>query len=146
MASQAQIGWGTLFQTESLDSPNVWTTLAEVSAINPPAPSRDAIDTSFGNAPDEWRTSIPGMPGAGEITLEFNFIPSGNSPADYDYYSDLKLELDDRQIRTRRLVFPRGEILEFDAYLTSISSEVSVGDTLKATAKFQVTGQIGPIV
>lgn len=143
--TEALLGWGTLFQTRSLDSPDVWVTVAEVMNISPPAPSRDVIDLSTGNAPDEWRTSEPGMPQAGEITIEFNFIPTGDSPSSYHYYSALKLEFEDKEVRRRRIVFPEGEIMEFDAYITELTSQVPVDSQLKATATFRVTGEIGAI-
>jgi len=145
MASRAVLGWGTLFQTESLNSPNTWVTVAEVSNISPPASSRDVLDLSTGNAPNEWRTSIPGMPSPGEVVIDFNFIVTGNSPNEFDYYSDLKLEMDDQTIRRRRIVFPNGAAVEFDAYLTDLSSEIPVGAQIKATAKFTVTGEVDPI-
>lgn len=144
--TEAVLGWGTLFQTRSFDSPDVWVTVAEVMNISPPAPSRDVLDLSTGNAPDEWRTSEPGMPDAGEISIEFNFIPTGNSPSDHDYYSALKEEFDDKVVRRRRIVFPDGETMEFDAYITELTSQASAESQLKATAKFRVTGEIGAII
>jgi hypothetical protein len=137
--SGARLGYGTLFQTESLNSPNDWTTVAEVFNIGPPALSREVLDLSFGNAPNEWRVSIPGMPGASEMQIDFNFIPGGTA------YNSLKLEMEDQLIRRRRLLFVGGLSMEFDAYLTSLSSEVPVDSHMKATAKFTVTGEVDPI-
>jgi hypothetical protein len=84
------------------------------------------------------------MPSEGEVSFDFNFIPTGDSPF-RDYYSDLKLEMDDQEIRARRIVFPTGETLEFDAFLTGLALDVPTGAQIKATAKFQVTGEVGAI-
>ena len=137
--SNAVLGWGALFQIESLNSPNDWVTVAEVFNISPPGLQRPALDKSFGNAPNEWTTSQPGMPNASEMGIEFNFVPGG------DDYSNLKSQFDDQVIRTCRIVFPEGETMEFEAYIIELSSEVPVDGQMKASAKFQVTGEIGPI-
>jgi hypothetical protein len=93
--SDAVLGYGTLFQTSDGGSPAVWSTVAEVTAITPPSVSRDNIDLSHENGPDDWRENMPGLRSPGEVKLEFNFIPDG------DAYSSLFAELDDKEIRTR---------------------------------------------
>lgn len=138
MSTGAMIGHGTLFQTESLGSPSEWETVAEVSNIMPPVPSRDAIDLTHEHAPNEWRTSMPGMKSAGEVSFKFNFIPGGAT------YDDLYEEMDDQVIRARRLVFPNGAILPFDAFLKSIEPDAKTDTAITATAKFQVSGEAGP--
>lgn len=139
MSSDASLGWGTLFQTESLDSPGLWLTVAEVFNISPPTLSRGVIDTSTGNAPNEWQTCIPGMPNANEVSIQFNFVPGASD------YSSLKLELDDQTIRRRKIVFPDASEMEFSAFLTELSAEIPVDSQMKATAKFQVVGEVDAI-
>lgn len=137
--SDALLGYGTLFQTSDGGSPAVWSTLAEVTSISPPAPTRDNIDLSHENGPDDWRENMPGLISPGEVKLEFNFIPDGTA------YADLFAELSDREIRQRRIVFPNGEIMGFYAFLTSLESDVPIDAQMKATATFQLSGQIDPI-
>jgi len=137
--SDAVLGYGTLFQTSDGSSPAVWSTVAEVTAITPPNPSRDNIDLSHENGPDQWRENMPGLKSPGEVKLEFNFIPDGTA------YSDLFAELDDKEIRTRRIVFPNGEIMGFSAFLTALDADAPVDAQMKATATFQLSGQVDPI-
>lgn len=137
--SDALLGYGTLFQTESLDSPNDWVTAAEVTNLTLPSPSRDSIDLAHETGPDEWTESMPGKPRPGEMSIEFNFIPGA------DGYNSLKLEMDDKTIRRRRIVFPNGEIMEFSAYVADMSSEAPIDNRMTATAKFQLSGAIDPI-
>jgi predicted secreted protein len=137
--SEAVLGYGTLFQTSDGNSPAVWSTVAEVTMITPPGMSRDNIDLSHENGPNEWRENMPGLKTPGEVKLEFNFIPDGGS------FSDLMAELDDQLIRVRRIVFPDGSIMGFSAFLTGLESEAPVDAQMKATATFQLSGQIDPI-
>lgn len=134
--SEAIIGWGTLFQTEI--ATNIWSTVAEVTTISPPGPSRDNIELSHENGPNEWRENMPGMKSAGEVKLDFNFVPGA------DTYNDLLAEMDDQVIRRRRIIFPNGAILGFSAFLTGLEAEVPVDAQIKASATFQLSGQIDP--
>lgn len=137
--SDAQLGYGSLFQTSDGGSPPVWWTVAEVTSITPPAVARDSVDLSHENGPDKWREFMPGLKTAGEVKLEFNFIPDGGS------YSDLFEELSDREIRRRRIVFPNGEVMGFSAFLIALDSDVPLDAQMKATATFQLSGPIDPI-
>lgn len=137
--SDAQLGYGSLFQTGDGGSPEVWSTAAEVTNISPPSISRDSIDTSHENGPNTWRESLPGLKTPGEMKIEFNLVPGG------DAYADLFAELDDQTIRNRRIVFPGGEVMGFRAYLTGLESEVPVDAQMKATATFQLSGAVDAI-
>jgi predicted secreted protein len=137
--SDALLGFGTLFQTSDGGSPAVWSTVAEVIAITPPNPSRDNIDLSHENGPFDWRENMPGMKSPGEMEFTFNFVPGEGT------YEDLMLEMDDQDIRVRRVVFPDGSVLGFSAFLTSLEIESPLDAQLKATAKFQLSGQLDPI-
>jgi hypothetical protein len=138
--SDAILGFGTLFQTSDGASPATWSTVAEVTMITPPGPSRDNIDLSHENGPNEWRENMPGLKSPGELKLEFNFIPGGDS------YNDLFAELGDQLIRQRRIVFPNSAILGFSAFLTALESDAPIDAQLKATATFQLSGQVDPII
>ena len=138
--SDAALGYGSLFQTGDGGSPEVWSTVAEVVNISPPGVSRDSVDTSHENGPNEWRESIPGLKTPGEVSIEMNFVPGG------DAYADLFAELDDQQIRNRRIMFPGGEVMAFTAFLTGLESEVPVDAQMKATATFTLSGAVDPIV
>lgn len=137
--SEALLGFGTLFQTESLDSPNDWVTVGEQVELSPPDESRDALDCAHEAKPGEWVESIPGRWRGGEMELSFNFIPGGVT------YAALEAEKDDQDVRNRRIVFPNGAILPFAAFLKGLSSAAPLNGALRATAKFQVSGQVGPL-
>lgn len=138
--SDAILGFGTLFQTSDGNSPATWSTVAEVISISPPEISRDNIDTSHENGPNEWRQNMPGLTSPGEVKLEFNFVPGGSA------YDDLFVELADQLVRTRRIVFPNGAILGFSAFLTALGSEAAIDSQIKAMATFQLSGQVDPII
>lgn len=138
--SDAVLGYGSLFQTESLDSPNDWVTAdAEITDITLPSPSREVIDLSHESGPDDWTEAMPGKPRPGDMSIEFNFVPGGNG------YNDFKLEYADKTVRRRRIVFPNGAVMEFSAFVSELGAAVPLDSQMKATVKLQLSGSIDPI-
>ena len=138
--SDAILGYGTQFQNGDGGSPEIWSTVAaEITNVTPPNPSREAIDVSHEDGPDDWAGSMPGKSSPGQMSIEFNFVPGAND------YNDLLAELDDKEIRHRRLVFPNSSVMTFSAFLLSLESEAPIDDRITATATFQLTGQLEPV-
>jgi Lambda phage tail tube protein, TTP len=131
-ATRAIIGYGSLFQTSNNDSPLTWSSLSEVRSMTVPPISRSVIDAGHECAPDEWREVLTGLNELGELTVEANFYKT--------VYQDLLAEFGTRVIKTRRIVFPGGSNLVFDAYLISIESALAKGDIVLAQVKFRPSG------
>lgn len=132
--TQARIGYGAAFQT-SLGG-IVWVTTGETTSITLPPISRDAIDCSHECAPNEWRTSIPGLKNGGEVTVDLNFTNL--------QYILLRDELSTNVPYFRRIVFPDGTAIQFSAFLTGLDSALTVGDKQSASARFKVIAEPGP--
>ena len=56
--ADGKLGYGTKFQTGNGSSPESFTDTAFVTSITPPGLSRDSIDVSHMQSPDEWREFI----------------------------------------------------------------------------------------
>lgn len=138
MTTEADIGYGTLFQTADSNSPGAWTIMAEVTNITPPNRSRDSIDASHEQSPDEYREFIPGMKDGGEVTLEMNFIPGGTSLAAISAEYDL---VGQAAVKLRRITFRDGSYCQFYAFITGDEPEAPLDDKMAMTATFKVTGK-----
>jgi hypothetical protein len=132
-ATLAKLGYGSLFQTSNNDSPLTWTAMSEVRSISLPGLSRDVIDASHESAPNGWREVLTGLLTAGDFSVECNFIKTT--------YSTLFAELSSTTIKARRIVFPGGTFLEFNAYLISLEGMLDSGAVVLSTAKFRPSGQ-----
>lgn len=132
VATLAIIGYGTVFQTSDGNSPATWTALAEVRALGVPPLTRDVIDAGHESAPDEWRAVLTGLKTAGEISVECNFYKTT--------YQTLMNELSTTVIKSRRIIFPGGTYLAFDAYLVGLETAAATGDIITAVAKFRPSG------
>lgn len=137
MTTSARIGHGTLFYLADVSSPTSYSLLAEVTNVTPPALARDAIDASHEQSPNAWREFIPGMKDGGEVTIELNFIPGGDSTlrAQAAFGQDGAI--------AAKIVFPDspGTTWTFDAIVTGFESEAPIDDKMTATLTLKVTGQ-----
>ena len=138
MTTEADIGYGTLFQTSDDNSPAVWTTMGEVTNITPPAMARDSVDASHEQSPNGWREFIPGMKDGGEVSLELNYVP-GNA-ATLALVAELNLS-GQSATKPRRILFTDGSFWEFNAFLTGFEPEAPLDDKMTAAVTFKVTGQ-----
>ena len=75
MTTGAKIGYGSEFAiSDDQTTTGIFTAVAGITAITPPGYSRDAIDVSDMDSPDQFREYIAGMMDAGEVGLELNFV------------------------------------------------------------------------
>lgn len=132
--TQAAIGYSSKFSHGDGGSPEVFTDLAEVVTITPPALQRTGVDATHMASPDRWREYIPGLKDPGEVSVVLNFIP-GNSSQDV-----LFLAFEAEIPSNWRITFPNAEIWAFAAYCTGITTTVPLDDKMTMTATFRVSG------
>lgn len=132
----ALLGYNTVFQTGDGNSPETFTSSIEVTAIDPPHATVDAIDTAHEMPPTSTRESFPGMMDWGDTRISINFVP-GNATA-----LALISEAQNNPIRNRKVIFPNGRTWTFAAYLVSWESSQAAGDKLMATITYKVTGDV----
>lgn len=136
MATNARIGHGTLFAVGDGNSPEVFTTIAEVTSITPPPVSKDIIDATHMESPDAYREFIVGLKDGGEAKIEMNFIPGGPGQ---DVIADLQAATTPSHFT---ITWVNGEVWAFSAYCTGFEPTAPVDDKMTATATFKVTGPI----
>src|SRR5690349_8645480 len=79
-ATEASIGYGTWMKRGG-STPTGFADLGvEVTSITPPGVTRDAPDASHMSSPDGYREFIAGMADAGEVEIEYNFVPDADDP------------------------------------------------------------------
>jgi Lambda phage tail tube protein, TTP len=132
--TQALLGWGSTFESSDSNSPDTFVAFGEVSGIDGPAFVIDVIDTSHEQPPESARESIPGMLDAGQVKIDFNFVPGSAST------TALMAEVATRPLRYRRIVLPNGLAWRFQAYLVGFETTEAAGDPLTGSASFKIVG------
>lgn len=130
MATAAKRVYGTLFKKGS-------TTQAEITAINDAGPEADMLDVTSLDSSDATREFIAGLINSGEFSVELNFLVANATHATMQ--SDLKAGTSG----TYSIIWTGGgETWTFTALVKSFKAGGGVGDPLKATATFQISGKI----
>ncbi len=138
MSTSARIGYGTLFKSGNGAVPEVFTTLAEVTAITPPAMARDTVDATHELSPGAWREFIAGLKDGGEVSLDLNFVPGGTAAAAMTAELDLDGPL---AAINRQIIFPDSSYFSFVGILTAFEPDAPIDDKMAASVTFKVSGK-----
>lgn len=138
MSTDAAIGFGTLFKTGNGATPELFSTVAEVTGITPPAMSRDTVDATHELSPEAWREFIAGLKDGGEVSFDMNFVPDSADAANFMAELDLQ---GSAATKNRLILFPDGSVFKFAAILTGYEPDAPIDDKMSASVTFKVTGK-----
>jgi Lambda phage tail tube protein, TTP len=138
--ANALLGYGSVVEISTGDSPDVLQTMQEVTNITPPSATLDQIDVSHMQSPNRRREYISGMTDGGEFSFEMNFVP-GAATDDF-LFAILTTPVGVSRRRHLRLSFPNGVTWFFDGELTGYEMSMPFDDKMTATATFKVTGDL----
>ena len=139
-ASNAILGYGSVFEIVSDSSPDAYVPMAEVKSITPPSADVDQVEVTHMQSPGRYREFISGLIDGGEVSFELNFIP-GN-PSDARIFELLNLPAGVSRRRSCRISFPTGRTWTFDAEVTGYEPEVPFDDAMTATVTLKVSGPV----
>ncbi|WTW96606.1 phage tail tube protein [Streptomycetaceae bacterium NBC_01309] len=127
-------GFGTQFARGDGAGPEVFTALANVTNISGPGLSRETIDVTAHDSPNQWMQFLGGLKDAGEVSVDVNY-----DPAEHD---TLIADFDDEEPRNYRVVFPDTGTTtwEFAGIMTGFEPDAPYDDKLTASLTFKVTG------
>jgi len=122
--------------TEQAES---FTTIAEVGDIKGPELSRDDIEATTHDSPNDFEELISGLKKSGNVTFKVNWNPSNPTHAGagslWGRYGD--------GIETNfQIVTPRGDIIAFAAGVAGIGPDFPVNGLISADITLKVTGEV----
>jgi predicted secreted protein len=131
-------GFGTLFQRGNGAGPEVFTTIASVTNISGPSRSRETIDVTAHDSPEQWMEFIGGLKDGGEVSLDINYDPGQVS-------HDLDDDFDDSAPRNYRIVIlPDTEdehTWSIAGVMTGLEDEFPYDDKMARTLTIKVSGK-----
>ena len=110
----------------------VYTKVGEVKSINGIALTREALDATHLESPDDYREYIPGLMDGDPVSITFNYVPNASDPL----YTAFHAGSGDFQI-----TYPGGIKMQFQGIPTNwkpgdATSDVMVGEmTVKPSGK-----------
>lgn len=138
--SGALLGYGTVFQVDTANSPLQFKYIGEVFNITPPSSTIDQVDVTHMLSPLRTREFIDGLIDAGECSFEMNYIPGSES--DLLLLAIIATPIGTSRRRTCRIVYPNGAYDTFSANLQSYEPSIPTDDKMTATVTWRVTGVV----
>lgn len=130
--------FGTQFKRDSTGSGS-FVAIANVSDVSGPSRSREAIEVTAHDSPDQYREFVKGLKDGGEVEITLNYDPGAATHAalDADFEED---DLRDYQV----VILPgtAGEYTwEFSGLITDLGDEFPHDDKMERTATFKISGK-----
>ncbi|GAD55491.1 phage tail tube protein [Limimaricola cinnabarinus] len=129
--TKADIGFGAIFGIEG-DTPGTYVPVAEVTAITPPSRSREAIEATHLNSPDQYAEFIAGIMRGGEAGFTMNFVPNA---------TDTLVTAFEAGKGKYQITFPNGVKLQFGGVFTNYEIDEITNEKMSATCTFQQSGK-----
>ncbi len=139
----AYIGHGTLLKRGDGGGPEVFTTVAEVLSISGPTISRDAVDVTTMDSPNEWREFIGGLKDGGEVTFDVVYDPVDPTIEPVaGLLSELALA-SGSAVTNWELVFPdpAATVWTFPAILTGVEPAEAIEDKVMLSVTLKISGE-----
>lgn len=127
--------FGTQFKRGDGGGPEVFTAVANVTKITPPAIKRETLDVTAHDSPNAWMEFLGGLKDGGEVSIEVNYNPG--------LHDAMLADLDDDEPRNYQIVFPDAlsTTWDFAAILTSYAPDAAPDAKMTAKIGFKVSGE-----
>lgn len=130
--------FGTQFRRDTTGS-GVFATIANVSDISGPSRTREAIETTAHDSPDQYREYEKGLKDGGTVEITINYDPTETT---HEALDDDFEEKDKRDYQVVILPNTADEYTwEFNALITDIGDEFPVDDRMERTVTVQISGK-----
>ena len=135
MATNASIGYGTIFQRGDGADPETFTPVGEVINELPWDMTKDVVDATHHGSPNRYREKISGLRDAGEIVIEVNHVPGGTA------FTDALSDFNDDVARNYKIVWSDTSELEFSGILSNLSVTSPLDDKMVASLTYTLASE-----
>jgi len=114
-------------------------TIAEVGDIKGPELTRDDIDATTHDSPNDFEETIAGLKKSGNVTFKVNWNPSDPTHAGTGSLWDLY----GTGVETAfTITTPRGDVVAFNASVAGLGPDYPVNGLISADIVLKVTGEV----
>lgn len=130
--------FGTQFKRDSTGA-GVFVTIANVSDLSGPSLTREAIDVTAHDSPNQYREFVKGLKDGGEVTLTLNYDPGAAT------HADLLSDFEEDTLRDYQIVALPGEsdeaTWEFSALITALGDAYPIDDRMEREVTVKISGK-----
>lgn len=140
MTSGAFWAYGSKIQLGNGGGPEVFTDIAEVQDITPPAMERDDIEVTNQQSTDGWREYIPGWRDGDEVSFNCNWLPTN---ATQDETTGMLETFNDDDLHNWRIVLPDAvKTISFAGFLTGFEPDLPLEEQGQLEITIKVSGKV----
>jgi len=138
--SSAFWAYGSKLKLGDGATPEVFTEIAEVMDITPPALSRDAIEVSNQQSTNGWREKIPGWRDGDEVSFNCNWLPQN---ATQDEVTGLLSTFTDDELHNWQILLPDAvTLVAFAGFLTGFEPDLPLEEQGQLAITLTVSGPV----
>ncbi|MEU0584588.1 phage tail tube protein [Streptomyces sp. NPDC006132] len=130
--------FGTQFKRDSTGAGS-FIAIANVSDISGPERSREAIEVTAHDSPDQYREFVKGLKDGGEVTITINYDP-GNTT-----HSALDGDFDEKDLRDYQVVILPGDpdehTWDFTGMITDLGDAFPHDDKMEREVTVKISGK-----
>ncbi|MGW1035004.1 phage tail tube protein [Streptomyces antibioticus] len=130
--------FGTQLKRDSTGSGS-YVAIANVGDIDGPGRSREAIEVTAHDSPDQYREFVKGLKDGGEVSATINFNPGNTS------HQALDDDFEEKDLRSYQIVVLPGDpdelTVTFNALITDLSDAYPVEDKMEREVTFKISGK-----
>lgn len=130
--------FGTQFKRDSTGGGS-FVAIANVSDISGPSRSREGIEVTAHDSPDDYREFVKGLKDGGEVEITLNYDPSSAT------HQALDADFEEDPLRDYQVVILPGTTneytWEFSGLITDLGDEFPHDDKMERTATFKISGK-----
>lgn len=136
MSTIAKIASGTLLKVGDGASPEVYTTVPEMTKLSGPSISFNLLDVTSHDSASYFREYIPGLADGDNIAGECNWRPSNA------VHKSLRVDSYARTLRNFKTIFPDSadNTVITATYIQALAPKADIGAVLVASLTVKVTG------
>lgn len=130
--------WGSQFLRDS-DGAGTFVVIANVSDLSGPSRSREAIEVTAHDSPDQYREFVKGLKDGGEVSITLNYDPALNT------HSALDGDFEENSLRSYQIIVLPGEddehTWEFTGLITTLSDSFPIDDRMEREVTVKISGK-----
>jgi hypothetical protein len=134
MATSGKPGIGVVINKwDTTGTSGVWTPISEITAISWEGANRETIEVYILASTDEYMNKIQGLMNAGSVSLSIVYTKA--------QFTILKTDLETRGNVDYQIVFPDGEALEFEGFVTELPLDFMSDDLMNGEVTIEIDGK-----
>ncbi|MFD7429056.1 phage tail tube protein [Streptomyces sp. NPDC059818] len=128
-------GFGTVLKRGDGETPEVFTAIANLTNVDDGGRTRNTIDVTAHDSPNQYMEFVGGLIDPGEVTIDINYDPA--------VHDVLEADLEDVDPRNYQIVFPdtAATTFSFAGVMTGFSKSAPYDDKLSGSLTFKVSGK-----